>query len=421
MNQRVSIDRLAELVKPDDQVYLPGGVTIPVAFIDELQRDPERSRGLRILTTIAPGVTNPLDIDRLDPSAVVTGLFMQPELTQAQRSGRYRVLPMSYGAFVRHLQDNVDIDLAVVQVAPPDAQGRCSLGPSVEFAPLALSKARRVLALVNHQLPRFRGAVWLPYRRFDYVCDVDAPLPVYQTDDDAPTRTIAGSIASLVDDGCALQTGLGKVPGALASLLRGRRRLRLHSGLLSDGLMDLAEAGALDGDFPHACCVVAGSERLYRWAAEYDGLRVLGCEITHDVGTLAGIDRFIAVNSALEVDLFGQCNLEHADGRAVSAAGGAPDFARAARLSRGGRSIVSLNASYLSRKRGQLSRIVPRLADPGVVSLARVDVDYVITEFGIADLRGASVHERAQAIITVASPEFREDLQRAWATIASRL
>jgi 4-hydroxybutyrate CoA-transferase len=118
------------------------------------------------------------------------------------------------------------------------------------------------------------------------------------------------------------------------------------------------------------------------------------------------------------VDLFGQCNLEHADGRAISGAGGAPDFARAARLSSGGRSIVALNASY---KRGQVSRIVPCLGESAITSLARVDVDFVITEFGAADLRAASVHERAQALIAISAPQFRDELQRAWHVIAARL
>ena len=150
-------------------------------------------------------------------------------------------------------------------------------------------------------------------------------------------------------------------------------------------------------------------------------MRVAGCEITHDARTLAGIDGFIAVNSALEVDLFGQCNLEHAEGRAVSGAGGAPDYARAARLSRGGCSIVALNASYVSRRRGLVSRIAPRLPDPGIASIARIDVDCVITEFGVADLRGASVHERAEAIISIAVPEAREELRRAWTSIAAQI
>ncbi len=421
MSRALSIGALADVVEPGDLVYLPGGVTTPVPFIEELQREIGRSRGLRVLTSIAPGIDNPLDLDRLDETAVVTGLFMQPSLTQAQRTGRYRALPVSYGGFVRQLRESEAIDLVVVQVTPPDAAGRCSLGPSVEFTPLALHKARRVLALVNSDLPRFSNSVDIPFDRFDHVCDVGGALPVYQTNDDAPTRAIADHIAALVKDGGTLQMGLGKVPTALAAALRGHRRLRLFSGMLSDGLMNLSEAGALDSDFMHTCCVAAGSLALYQWADKFERLRIAGCETTHDARTLGALEGFIAVNSALEVDLFGQCNLEHADGRAVSGAGGAPDFARAARLSPGGCSIVALNASYSSRKRGLVSRIVPRLPDPGVASLSRVDIDCIITEFGTAELRGASVHERAEAIIAVAAPECRDDLQRAWSGIAAQL
>lgn len=418
MSRLISLDRLCEAPRPGELLFLPGGITVPAPFIEELLCSPERSRNLRILTTIAPGIDNPLDVERLDPGATVTGLFMQPGLAQAQRAGCYRALPMSYGGFVRHLREHEGIDLTVVQVAPPDADGRCSLGPSVEFTPLAVSRSRRLLALVNRDIPAIPGAVTLPFERFDLVCEVDRPLPVYSTDSDEPTRAIATHIAGLVDDGCTLQMGLGKVPTALAPLLSGHRRLRLHSGMLSDGMMQLAQAGALDEDFAHTTCVLAGTESLYRWAAGCGNLRVLGCEITHDARRLAALDRFIAVNSALEVDLFGQCNLEHAEGRAVSGAGGAPDFARAARLSPGGRSIVALNASY---RRGQASRIVPCLGEQAVASLSRVDVDYVITEFGVADLRSASVHERAQALIAVAAPGFRDGLQKAWAGIAARL
>ncbi|MDO8705388.1 MAG: acetyl-CoA hydrolase/transferase C-terminal domain-containing protein [Sulfuricaulis sp.] len=418
MSRNLAPDRLAELARAHELVYLPGGVSIPVPFIDDLLAKPDLSRNLRILTSIAPGVDNPLDIDRLDPSATVTGLFMQPGLTAAQRSGRYRALPMSYGGFVRYLTDQVDIDLVVVQVAPPDSEGRCSLGPSVEFMPSVLPKSRRVLGLINRRILKLRGAVSIPFDRFDFVCEVDTPLLEYSTDSDEPTRVIASHIASLISDGCALQTGLGKVPTALAPLLRNHRNLRLHSGMLSDGMMELAQAGALDPDFAHTTCVVAGTERLYRWSETFDGLHVLGCEVTHNARTIAALDHFVAVNSALEVDLFGQCNLEHADGRAISGAGGAPDFARAARLSSGGRSIVALNASF---KRGQVSRIVPCLGESAITSLARVDVDYVITEFGAADLRAASVHERAQALIAISAPQFRDELQRAWHAIAARL
>lgn len=418
MNRNIPIDRVADILAPGESVYVPGGIAVPLAFLTVLQNRPERSRDLRILTSIAPGIDTPFDVECLHPSAIVSGLFMQPSLRNAQREGRYRLLPMSYGGFVRHLLDTEDFNLTVLQVTPPDDAGYCSLGPSVEFLPVAIRKSRRLLALINPRLPRIPGAVTLSYDRFDYVCEIDSTLPEYRTETDEPTRTIARHIAELVADGSTLQMGLGKVPTALANALRDHRQLKLFSGLLSDGMQELAEAGALDLDFAHTSCVVAGSSELYAWSREFAPLRVLGCEVTHDTRTLVNLNRFVAVNSALEVDLFGQCNLEHAEGRAVSGAGGAPDFARAARLTPEGRSIIALNATY---KRGTVSRIVPCLGDLSISSLSRIDVDQVVTEFGVADLRGASVHQRAQALIGVAAPEFRQSLQEAWENFARRL
>ena len=147
---------------------------------------------------------------------------------------------------------------------------------------------------------------------------------------------------------------------------------------------------------------------------------MVGCEVTHDLATLMNMRGLVAVNSALEVDLFGQCNLEHANGRAVSGCGGAPDFARGARMAPGGLSVVALNAAFSSKGKAA-SRILPTLSSNAVASLSRVDVDVVVTEFGIAHLRGRSVHERAEALIGVAAPEFRDELQAAWNAIAAKL
>lgn len=417
MPQILTPERLLEALPADGLVYIPGASGAPNAFTDRLLADTERTRGLRMFTTYVPGI-NPLRLDQLHPTACVTGLFMQPMLAQAQRAGRYRALPQSYAGFVRYLDQDIDIGLTVVQVSPPDAAGRCSLGPAVEFMPIALRKSRRVLGIVNRQTPRIPGAPTVALNDFDCVCEVDAPLPTYQTVIDETTQAIARHIAPLVRDGDALQTGLGKVPISLSGLLCDRRGLRLHSGMLSDALMALHAAGALDASFRHATCAIVGSPALYEWCADHDVVQVAGCEHTHDPRTLAGIDRFVAINSALQVDLFGQCNLEHAEGQAISSAGGAPDFARAARLSRGGRSIVALNATY---RRGEASRIVPCLPEQAIATLPRTDVDHVVTEFGVAQLEGLSVHERAQALIGVAAPQFRDELQRAWQAIAARL
>ena len=406
---------LPSLVKPGEWVFVPGSSGAPITFMAELLRDPAFTRDARLLTSYVPGI-NELALDGMHPSGQVTGLFMQPGLAGAQREGRFRALPMSYAGFVRHITDHVDIDLAVIQLSPPDAHGMCSLGPAVEFTPAVLRKARRSLGLINRQTPMVRGSFTVPFETLDHVCEVDTPLPVYDAPGDSGTEAIARHIAPLIDDGAVLQAGLGKVPTALMRMLRDRRGLKLHSGMLSDGLLELADAGALDMNHVHTTCVLVGSRSFYERVGDFGPLQVVGCDITHNPFHLAKLDRFVAVNSALEVDLFGQCNLELARGAAISGAGGAPDFARAARLSRGGRSIVALHAAH---KLG--SRIVPTLGHQAIASLSRVDVDFVITEHGVARLNGASVHERAEALIEIAAPEYRAELRDAWRAIAARL
>lgn len=413
----VSPHLLARLLRPGQTIYLPGSSGEPTAFVNALLAGPGAARGIEVLTSFTPGV-NFLDFDKLDPSARVSGLFTQRGWTIAQRMGRYRHLPLSYTGFVRHIRELEALDLAVVQVAPPDATGRCSLGPAVEFLPVVLAKCRRVLGLINHRTPSLPGAPSLALADFDHLCEVDTPLVTYARSPDVTAETVARNVAALIGDGRALQLGLGRVPAGLPSMLRDRRGLRLHSGLLSDGIMELADAGALAPSFPHTACVLVGSASFYNRLSELPMLHVGGCDVTHDARTLAGIDGLIAVNSAIEVDLFGNCNLEREDGLAVSGGGGVSDFARGARVARGGLSVIALTAT---RRSGTMSRIVPVLGEGAMTTLGRADVDVVVTEYGVAELGRASVHERAEALIAVAAPEHRDHLTMSWRAIAARL
>lgn len=417
MPRAVSIETMADALRRGERVYLPGSAGEPTALLAALATRPECSRGLRILSSAVPGINRPA-LDDLDPSAVMTGLFMQPGLRRAQQEGRFKHLPIAFSALVEHVRERVTMDTCVIQVSPPDAAGNCSFGAAVEFTPLVQAKSSRTFALLNQNMPAIPGARTVPFSTLDLVCEVDTPLPTYDVGPPSASATvIAGHVASLVENGCALQAGLGKVPEMLFALLHDRRGLRLQSGMLGDGALALARAGALDAGFDHTSCVWVGSEALYRDLAHVDGFAVQSCDVTHDVCTLARADRFIAVNSALSVDLFGQANLEHAAGRVVSGVGGAPDFAQAARLSRGGISVVALPASYGKEPR---SRIVPHMAD-GIVSLPRQMVDVVVTEHGIADLRGRSVFKRAEALIAVAAPDFHAMLWAEWDRIKQRL
>ncbi|MBX3539399.1 MAG: hypothetical protein KF735_17270 [Chelatococcus sp.] len=414
------LDTVLDHCVAGSHVYLPGSAGAPSDLVTALELDPERSRGVSLTTSFVPGI-NTLDLDRLHPTARVSGLFMQPGFRNAQRDGRFRHMPMSYHGFVKHVDERLVPTLAVVTVSLPDDQGRVSLGAAVEFTPQVLARATRRVAVVNANMPFVSGAPTMPLAAFDLWVESSAPIPIYEPGTSGgEALAIARHIATLVRDGAALQVGLGKVPDALFGLLHDRRRLRLHSGMLSDGAIALAEKGLLDPDFRHVTCVLVGSRRLYDWSATQDLVAVQPCSVTHDPRNLAAIDGLVAVNSALTVDLLGQCDLETAGGRAVSGVGGAPDFARGARQAPGGLSIVALPSTYA--KGGEaVSRIVPRLGAGHIASIARTDVDVIVTEHGIADLRGRSVPERAEALIAIAAPAHQPDLMTAWRAIQEKL
>lgn len=398
----------------NEQIFIPGAAGEPVALRDAVFG----AAGVNIVTSFVPGL-NPLRGEEIGEGSRVTGLFMQPGLAEAQRRGLYRHLPLSYGAMLKHVVDGPGFDSCVVQVSPPDTDGRCSLGPAAEFTPAVLEKSRRIVAVINPNVPALPHAPWIARDRIDVAVEDESPLVTYDVGAvDEATRQIARHVATLIPDGAAIQVGLGKVPHALMEALHDRRGLRVHSGMISDGIVALAEAGALEPGHPIRTTAILGSPALYDWVRGHDGIHVLGVADIHMPAVLAGIDGLIAVNSALEVDLFGQCNLELAKGRAISGGGGSTDFARGARLGTGGISVVALPATFGG---GKGSRILARLDSDGLTTLPRVDVDVIVTEEGVADLRGLSVHERAEAIVRVAAPDCRDDLLDQWRAIAARL
>jgi 4-hydroxybutyrate CoA-transferase len=287
----------------------------------------------------------------------------------------------------------------------------------VHFVPAVLPRAKVVVAEVNHAMPRPAASCAIPYARLDYVIPTERPLLALPAAPTEETRQIARHVASLIEDGDTIQIGIGKLPAAILDALGDRRDLGLHGGLVADQVADLHEAGVITGarksqDRGRMVCTAAiGTERVYHWAAGCPELEFAPVSYTHDVRVLARLDNFVAINSVLSVDLSGQANAEMLDGRQVSGTGGLMDFVRGARLSAGGRSILALPATAAG---GTVSRIVPHLGAGEVVSCPRADADLVVTEHGIARLRGASLEERARALIGIAAPGFREPLEKQW-------
>jgi 4-hydroxybutyrate CoA-transferase len=305
-----------------------------------------------------------------------------------------------------------------MQVAPPDENGMCSLGLSVDFVPLHLDKAKVVVAEVNARMPSPPGSPKIPYDRLDYAVPTDRALPELPTGDLPPViETIGEQVAALIGDGDCIQIGIGKVPAAILTRLKDRKHLGLHGGMVTDEVADLVDVGALDCSRKSIdtnsliCGAAMGTQRVFDWAAGRADVQYRGADYTHNVPVVAQIDNFVSINSTLEVDLTGQANSETINGRQISGTGGLVDFVRGARMAKNGRSVLALSATAAG---GRISRIVPTLSAGAVVSCPRADTDYVVTEFGAARMKDKSVDERAEALIAIADPTFHDELTRAW-------
>ncbi len=307
-------------------------------------------------------------------------------------------------------------DVVFLQLSPPAAPGgEYSMGISNDYLKIAMRRARTVIAEVSDRVPWTYADAPLDMGRVDYIVRTSRPPLEHSTR--APSETdnrIARQVAALVPDGAVIQMGIGAMPSAILNALHGHRRLGLHSGMISDSVVDLIEAGAVTNETKpfdrgvNVAGTLLGTRRLYGFAHRNPALRLVPLSITHNVELLARIDGFISLNSAIEVDLSGQVNAEVAGGVYIGAVGGQVDYVRAARRSRGGKSIIALPATA---RGGKVSRIVAALSEP-VVTTARSDVDIVATEYGAAHLRGISMEERARRLIAIAHPDFREALER---------
>jgi 4-hydroxybutyrate CoA-transferase len=397
-------------------VYVQGSTGEPGALLEALALDPARSDGVDYLGCFLPGV-NRVNPAALHENARHTGFFVHGPFAETRARGRMRFLPLHYSAIYDYLAGLDGVDIAMLQVSPPDAQGRCSLGICVDFQPAVLDRAQLVVAEINHAMPAPPGSPTIPIARIDCALESERPLLTHGGEAVPPAvAALAANVACLIRDGDCIQIGIGRLPTAILNVLTGKRGLGLHGGMISDEVMALMRCGALDNsrktvDPGKAVCGAAlGSARLYDWLRDRDDVLFRPASFTHNVCVMAEIDNFVSINSVLEVDLMGQCNAEIVNGRQISGTGGLMDFVRGARLSRGGRSILAVQATAAG---GKVSRIVPRLPADAVVTCARTDVDYIVTEHGHAHLRHLTPEERAEALVAIADPAFRDELRAA--------
>lgn len=393
-------DAIADLL-PRRGTVLVGGCSAASALLaDAVAAAGEAIGDLTFTGIVIPGLNRATWLPH--PRCRFDTFFMTPELKAA--GDRVRFLPLPYTDILARWRREPP-DAALFGVSPPDGDGMCSFGPTVDFLAELWPLIPRRIAHVNALLPRTGGPTGIPLAAIDAVVEAPEPPPTSaEVGADPVTTTIARHVAALIADGSTLQTGVGKLPGAILAALRGHRGLKVHSGLIGDAVLDLVEAGAIERDEDVVTGVAIGSARLYA-ALPGRGFQFRPVSHTHGPAVLAAVPKLVTINSALSVDLFGQAYAEVGPGGWLSGTGGATDFARGARAG-GGLRIVALPATAKGA-----SRIG---AGAGPVTLGRTDTDVVVTEHGAADLRHLDHHARAAALVAIAAPAHRDALARAW-------
>ncbi|MDB4928948.1 MAG: 4-hydroxybutyrate coenzyme transferase [Myxococcaceae bacterium] len=344
-------------------------------------------------------------------------LFVGDDLRRAVADGDADYIPVFLADIPALFTSGaIPLDVALVQVSPPDAHGLCSLGTSVDAARAAVDSARIVVAEVNERMPRTHGHTSIPLARFDAFVATDRPLPervpAPETEVD---RRIGELIAALVEDGATLQLGIGAIPDAVLARLGGKHDLGVHTEMFSDGLIPLIEGGVVTNRRKAVhpgrtvTSFVSGTRALYDFVHDNPLVEFHPCDRTNDTALIRKNDRVVAINSAIEVDLTGQVCADSIGHRIYSGIGGQMDFIRGAALSRGGKPILALPSTAAG---GTVSRIVAALKPGAGVVTTRGHVHWVVTEYGAVYLHGLTLRERAEALVSIAHPDFRAELAR---------
>ncbi len=398
-----STEDLLRSLKPGQRIFFQGGPGECATFYNALKDDLGLARGLDLWSCLIPGI-NTSDYGSLPNGHTLTTFMASLTLEPSIASGRTSIKAMPYSEIGETLS-RMEFDVAIFHVSQPDAHGQCSFGLSCDMPSLVWPNAGRRVAFVNRQMPFLSLAEGIPSEAIDLAIPIDEPLMVAPAPrHNAVVGKIAELAAALVPDGATIQSGIGDTPAAIAAALRLHRGLKVHSGIITGEYQQLAESGALDPDAEHLTGVAWGDTAFQAWLPR-SGFFFRSALETHSHVKIAAIPNFFSFGSALEVDLAGNLNLEWRSGRRVSSIGGAPDYIRGASSSSGGRSIIALQSTS-----GGASRIVPALQAPSIPGAL---VDIIITEHGVAELRGVEGAARAAALIAIAAPEHRRFLESA--------
>ncbi len=414
MNQTTSAREAIALIRPGRRLFIGSGAGEPTRLVEALVECGAHladNEIVHILTLGPAPYVRPEFAHRFRHAA----FFIGPNVREAVQEGRADFIPVFLSEVPELIRSRrVRIDAALIQTSPPDEHGYVSLGVSVDVVRAAVDTAGFVLAEINPHMPRTHGDSFLHLSEIDRIVPVDDPLPELLHEAPGPVEEAIGHhVARLVPNGATLQLGIGALPNAIFDSLRSHRDLGVHTEMLSDGMMKLAEAGVITGKRKSllpgkmVASFVMGSRELYRWVNENPALEMRGSGFTNDPAVIARNDQMVSINSACAVDLTGQVAADTLGGKFFSGIGGQVDFVRGAARSHAGRSIIALRSTA---RAGSVSRITSVLEPGAGVVTSRGDVRYVVTEYGIADLWGKSVRQRALSLVEIAHPTYRAEL-----------
>lgn len=412
----VSLETAASYVKSGDRIFVQGAAMTPNTLINAICDRHEELEEVEVISIHTDGVVN-YALPPYNKAFKINSCFVGGNVRKAvnTKQGDYIPIFLSeiHWLFRRNL---LPLDVAVVQVSPPDKHGFCSLGVSVDITLPAVQKARKVIAQLNPRVPRTHGDGIIHINQIDALVEVDKPIHTYPLGDISENEAKIGThVASLIEDGATLQMGIGSIPNAVLKNLGGHKRLGVHTEMFSDGLLPLIEQGVITGEEKEiktnkiVTCFAAGSQKLYDFIDDNPLVHFKEAGYTNDTTIIRQNPKVTAINSAIEIDLTGQVCADTIGTFQYSGVGGQMDFIRGASLSPGGKPIIALTS--VTGK--GISKITPILKAGAGVTTTRAHVHYVATEFGVVNLFGKNLQERARALISIAHPDHRETLEAA--------
>ncbi len=407
-----SAEEAVKLIKPGDRIVIGHAAGEPVALTDALVANAQAYEDVEIIHMVSLGKAGYCE-PGMEKHFRHNAFFLGANARKACAEGRADITPVYFSKEPERLRTNCKPDVAVVQVSPPDAHGYVSLGVSVDYTMEGVKQANIVLAQVNKNMPRIHGDSFVHISELTAIVECD--LPMLELPNPTITdveKAIGENCASLIHDGDCLQLGIGAIPDAVLLFLKDKKDLGIHSEMFSDGVVELVEAGVITNKCKtlhpgkSVLTFAMGTRRLYDYLDDNPAVGIYPVDYVNDPLVIAQNDNLVSINSCVQVDLMGQVVSTSVGHNQISGVGGQVDFVRGAAMSRNGRSIMAMP----STAKGKVSKIVPIIDEGAAVTTTRYDVQYVITEYGIADLRGITLRERAKRLIAIAHPDFRAEL-----------